>query len=45
MHFLRYLVASWAVNVVVLGIVTAAFDDVTAKNFGDLLVAPPCSAS
>jgi|SRR5436190_7242663 len=39
MHFLRYLVASWAVNVLVLGIVTAAFDGVTAKNFGDLLVA------
>jgi putative membrane protein len=39
MHFLRYLVASWALNVVVLGIVAAAFDAVSAKNFGDLLVA------
>jgi putative membrane protein len=37
--YLRYLVASWALNVVVLGIVTVAFDHVTSKNFGDLLVA------
>ena len=38
-HFLRYLLASWAANAVVLGIVTAAFDDVRADTFGDLVVA------
>jgi putative membrane protein len=39
MHFLRYLLASWAANALVLGIVAAAFDDVRADTFGDLLVA------
>jgi putative membrane protein len=39
MHFLRYLLASWAANAVVLGIVAAAFDDVRADNIGDLIVA------
>jgi putative membrane protein len=39
MHFLRYLLASWAANAVVLGIVAAAFDDVRADSFGDLVVA------
>jgi putative membrane protein len=39
MHFLRYLLASWAANAVVLGIVAAAFDDVRADTVGDLLVA------
>jgi putative membrane protein len=39
MRFLGYLLASWAANAVVLGIVAAAFDDVRADTFGDLLVA------
>lgn len=39
MHFARYLLASWAANAVVLGVVTAAFDDVRADTFGDLIVA------
>lgn len=39
MHFVRYLVASWALNAVVLGIVTLAFDNVTSNTFGDLVVA------
>jgi putative membrane protein len=38
-RLIRYLAVSWALNVVVLGIVTLAFSDVTAKNFGDLAVA------
>ena len=39
MRLIRYLVISWALNAVVLGIVTLAFDNVTSKSFGDLLVA------
>jgi putative membrane protein len=39
MHFIRYLLVSWAANAVVLGIVAAAFDDVRADSFGDLVVA------
>jgi putative membrane protein len=39
MHFLRYLLASWAANALVLGIVAAVFDDVRADSFGDLVVA------
>jgi putative membrane protein len=39
MRLIRYLVVSWALNAVVLGIVTLAFENVTSKNFGDLLVA------
>jgi putative membrane protein len=39
MRLIRYLVVSWALNAVVLGIVTLAFDNVTSKTFGDLLVA------
>jgi putative membrane protein len=38
-RLIRYLAVSWALNVLVLGIVTLAFSDVTAKNFGDLAVA------
>jgi putative membrane protein len=39
MRLVRYLAVSWALNVLVLGVVTVAFSDVTSKNFGDLLVA------
>jgi putative membrane protein len=39
MRLVRYLAVSWALNVLVLGVVTLAFSDVTSKNFGDLLVA------
>ena len=39
MRLIRYLAVSWALNVLVLGIVTLAFSDVTSKNFGDLAVA------
>jgi putative membrane protein len=39
MHFIRYLLASWAANAVVLGVVTAAFDDVRTDSVGDLIVA------
>jgi putative membrane protein len=38
-RLIRYLALSWALNAVVLGIVTLAFDNVTSKTFGDLLVA------
>jgi putative membrane protein len=38
-HFLKYLAVSWALNALVLGVVTAIFDDITTGNFGDLLVA------
>jgi putative membrane protein len=38
-RFLRYIVVSWALNAVVLGIVVAIFDNANAKNFGDLLIA------
>jgi putative membrane protein len=38
-RLIKYLVVSWALNAVVLGIVTLAFDNVTSKTFGDLLVA------
>ena len=39
MRLIRYLAVSWALNVLVLGVVTVAFSDVTSKNFGDLVVA------
>ena len=39
MHLIRYLLVSWALNAVVLGIVTLAFDHVTSQTFGDLVVA------
>jgi putative membrane protein len=39
MRLIRYLIVSWALNAVALGIVTLAFENVTSKNFGDLLVA------
>jgi len=39
MRFLRYLLASWAANAVVLGIAAAASDNVNADNFGDLVIA------
>jgi putative membrane protein len=39
MHFLRYLAISWALNAVVLGIVTIVFDDVTVDKDVDLLIA------
>jgi putative membrane protein len=39
MRLVRYLAVSWALNVLVLGVVTVAFSGVTSKNFGDLLVA------
>jgi putative membrane protein len=38
-RLVRYLAVSWALNVLVLGVVTVLFADVTSKNFGDLLVA------
>jgi putative membrane protein len=38
-HLARYLVVSWALNALVLGVVTALFTDVSTDNFGDLLVA------
>lgn len=39
MRLIRYLFVSWALNAVALGIVTLAFENVTSKTFGDLLVA------
>jgi len=39
MRLIRYLAVSWTLNAVALGIVTLAFDNVTSKTFGDLLVA------
>jgi putative membrane protein len=39
MRFIRYLFASWAANAVVLGIVVAAFEDVRADTFWDVIVA------
>jgi putative membrane protein len=38
-RFLRYLLISWALNAIVLGIVTLAFQDVTSKRFLDVVIA------
>ena len=39
MRFLKYLLVSWAVNFVVLGVVCALFNDVSASSYGSLLFA------
>ena len=39
MRFLKYLLVSWAVNFVVLGVVCALFNDVSASSFWSLLFA------